>query len=96
MLKWRPHSKYLLAILTAMFGGVALTGAIVYGYDTGAIHPYAWLYWKHNVIKGFTENPGYLFLTLHTILFGIATVYVVKIYRLLKKGWDIRLWHSRR
>ncbi len=83
MLQWRPHTKYLLAILTAMFGGIALTGAIVYGYDTGAIHPYAWLFWKHNAIKGFTENPGYAFLTVHTICFMIIA------------AWCIRNWRKR-
>ncbi len=60
------------------------------------IDPYAWLYWKTNFVVGMTTNPGYLFLTLHTILFVVAIVYVVKIYRLLKKGWDIRLWDNRK
>jgi len=96
MLTWRPHTKYLLAILTTMFGATVLAGAVVYGYDIGTINPYAWLYWKHNFIVGMTENPGYLFLTLHTILFAVATVYVVRIYRLLKRGWDIRLWENRK
>ncbi len=96
MLRWRPHTKYLLAILTAMFGGIALTGAVIYGCDIGAINPYAWLYWKHNFIVGMTENPGYLFLIVQTVLLGVITVYAVKIHRLWKKGWDIKLWDERR
>ncbi len=82
MLKWG---------LTIMIGATALTGAILYGYDVGAIDPYAWLYWKAHAVEGFTENPGYVFLTIHTVCLVVIAVYAVKTYRLLHAGWDIQL-----
>ncbi len=45
------------------------------------IDPYAWLYWKANFIKGLTENPGYLFLTIHTICLVIIAAWCVKNWR---------------
>ncbi|MHA2201977.1 MAG: hypothetical protein ACXABN_19090 [Candidatus Thorarchaeota archaeon] len=58
------------------------------------IDPYAWLYWKTNFIQGMTENPGYAFLTIHTVLLIVIAWYARRVYKLLKKGWDIKLWRE--
>lgn len=86
LLNWGPHSKWMLAGLSSLAGAALVCILWEAGTKSGAIDPYAWLYWKANAVKGFTQNPGYVFLTLHTIFFGVATMYVVKIYGLLKKG----------
>ncbi len=96
MLKWGPHTKWILAFLGSIAGTGVLLAVVSHGYHIGAIDPNAWLYWKSNAITGFTYNPGYLFLTIQTILLGVITVYAVKIHRLWKKGWDIKLWDDRK
>ncbi|MHA2343513.1 MAG: hypothetical protein ACXADW_16725 [Candidatus Hodarchaeales archaeon] len=45
------------------------------------IDPYAWLYWKDAFITGMTTNPGYTFLTVHTICLVIIAAYCIKNWR---------------
>ena len=81
MLKWGPHSKWTVGISIAVF--VVFATVIVWsdGVKAGWIDQYAWLYWKANLIKGLTQNPGYLFLILQTSCLGIIAAWFIKHWR---------------
>ena len=81
LLDWGPHSKWLLAFLGTIGTICIIVISWEQGVKAGIVDPYAWLYFKNNAVKGFTENPGYWFLTIHTILLGIIAAWFVKNWR---------------
>lgn len=81
LLNWGPHTKWLLAFLSTIAGICVVTISWEQGVACGAVDPYAWLMFKNNAITGFTQNPGYWFLTIHTALLTVIAAWFVKNWR---------------
>ncbi len=81
LLNWGPHTKWLLAFLSTIGSICVIVIAWDQGVASGAVDPYAWLMFKNNAITGFTQNPGYWFLTIHTALLSVIAAWFVKNWR---------------
>jgi len=71
--------------MIAILSMLGVTSIIVilweHGVKVGIVDPYAWLNWKAALVMGLTQNPGYLFLIIQTMLLSVIAAWFVKNWR---------------